>query len=437
MTPCLNAAALAPKRNRKRKRPDVESESGVALRTSKMPGTCDHVRGPLAENEMSPQFCFACAERLFTMRGMISASLKRIVLLMAAIIGSCATHAQQLKTRNVFLIISDGYRWQEVFTGAEEQLVSEANGGVKDTNALRAKFWRPTPEARRAALMPFLWNEIARHGQLFGNQNKGSVVKVTNGKNFSYPGYSEILTGYGDPRIDSNEKRPNPNTNVFEWINRQKGFSGRVAVLGTWDVFPFIFNCGRSGLPIWPAWGNSFAKEIQVPELLRRLTWDTPKLGSDIIFDSFVMQASFDYVKRAKPHLGFIGFGETDEWAHHKRYDEYLLAAQRVDSFVREFWTLLQSMPEYHDKTTLIITADHGRGTGPADWKSHGEKTADSAGDWIAVLGPDTPALGERANTSARAQNQIASTIAALLGLDYRAFFKQAGEPLQDVIKGR
>jgi hypothetical protein len=94
-------------------------------------------------------------------------------------------------------------------------------------------------------------------------------------------------------------------------------------------------------------------------------------------------------------------------------------------------------MPEYHDKTTLIITADHGRGTGPSDWKGHGEKIPDSAGDWIAVLGPDTPALGERTNTSLRTQSQIATTIAALLGLDYRAFFKQAGEPLQDVIKGR
>jgi len=365
------------------------------------------------------------------------ASAQRVFLLLLLGIHCFAAPAPQLKTKNVFLIISDGLRWQEVFTGAEDLLISEEHGGVKDTNAVRANFWRPTPDARREELMPFFWKEIARQGQLFGNQTKGSVVKVTNGKNFSYPGYSEILTGYGDPRIDSNAKKLNPNVNVFEWINRQKSFSGRVAVLGTWDVFPFIFNCERSGLPIWPAFGNSFAKEIQVPELLRQLTSDTPKLGPDIIFDSFVMHASFDYVKHAKPRLAFIGFGETDEWAHHKRYDEYLKAAQRVDSFVREFWTMLQTMPQYRGTTTLIVTADHGRGTGPDDWKNHGEKVPDSAGDWIAVLGPDTPALGERTNTATHAQNQIAATIAALLGLDYRAFFSGAGEPLQEVIKGR
>jgi hypothetical protein len=360
-----------------------------------------------------------------------------VIFLVVIVFGCFSARGDQLKTRNVFLIISDGLRWQEVFNGAEDQLISEEHGGVKDTNALRAKFWRATPEARREELMPFLWTEIARQGQLFGNQTKGSAVKVTNGKNFSYPGYSEILTGYGDPRIDSNAKKPNPNVTVFEWINRQKGFGGRVAVIGTWDVFPFIFNCERSGLPIWPGWGNSFAKEIKVPELLRRLTWDTPMLGPDIIFDSFAMHAALDYVKRAKPRLAFIGFGETDEWAHHKHYDEYLNAAHRVDGFIREFWTMLQSIPQYRGTTTLIVTADHGRGTGPDDWKSHGEKIPDSAGDWMAVLGPDTPALGERTNIAPHTQSQIAATIAALLGLDYRAFFSQACEPWQDVIKGR
>src|SRR5262245_54553038 len=125
-----------------------------------------------------------------------------------------AGQAASLKTQNVFLIISDGFRWQEVFNGAEEILMTQENGGVKSTNTLRAEFWRSTPEARREALLPFFWTEIARHGQIFGNQNKGSVVTVTNGKKFSYPGYNEILTGSSDPRIDSNDKKPNPNVTV-------------------------------------------------------------------------------------------------------------------------------------------------------------------------------------------------------------------------------
>ena len=82
----------------------------------------------------------------------------------------------------------------------------------------------------------------------FGNQNKGSVARVTNGMAFSYPGYNEMLTGYPDPKIDRNEFGPNPNVTVFEWLNRMPEFRGKVAVYGTWNVFQDIFNEKRSSL---------------------------------------------------------------------------------------------------------------------------------------------------------------------------------------------
>jgi len=37
---------------------------------------------------------------------------------------------QGLKTKNVILITTDGLRWQEVFTGAEQQLLNKEHGGV-------------------------------------------------------------------------------------------------------------------------------------------------------------------------------------------------------------------------------------------------------------------------------------------------------------------
>jgi phosphopentomutase len=131
-----------------------------------------------------------------------------------------------------------------------------------------------------------------------------------------------------------------------------------------------------------------------------------------------------------------VGFGETDEWAHARRYDHYLTAAHHVDGFVRRLWQTVQSMPQYRDQTTLILTADHGRGPGPKDWTDHGEKVDGSEGDWIAVMGPDMPRLGERTQTEAHTQSQIASTIAALLGEDYRAAVPSAGAPIEDVLKG-
>lgn len=161
------------------------------------------------------------------------------------------------KTENVFLITVDGFRWQEAFTGAEEQLMTKEYG-VWDTNRLRSWFWRETPEARRRALLPFFWNVIAEQGQIFGNGNKDSVAIVTNGKKFTYPGFNEIFTGSPDDRIDKNEKRYNPNVSVLEWLHQKPAFKGRVVGFANWDVHPYVLNTKRSGIPVWTGYDTNF-----------------------------------------------------------------------------------------------------------------------------------------------------------------------------------
>src|SRR5436190_13013014 len=85
-------------------------------------------------------------------------------LVLALFVLGGLAQAATTKTENVFLVTADGLRWQEVFTGAEEILMSKEYGNVgdSDTNALRAQFWRPTAEARREALFPFLWGTVAK-----------------------------------------------------------------------------------------------------------------------------------------------------------------------------------------------------------------------------------------------------------------------------------
>ena len=103
------------------------------------------------------------------------------------------------------MIVLDGLRWQEVFDGPEHDLFNSKYGSVQDERQLRKDFWRDTPEEGRAALMPFMWNTIAKQGQIYGNQHKGSIAQVTNGYKFSYPGYNEMTTGYPNHAINSNE----------------------------------------------------------------------------------------------------------------------------------------------------------------------------------------------------------------------------------------
>jgi len=111
-----------------------------------------------------------------------------------------------------------------------------------------------------------------------------------------------------------------------------------------------------------------------------------------------------------------------------------LVWCARLRGYLRTLWELVQSMPEYRGNTTLIFTPDHGRGKTPHQWRDHGQKIPDSKYIWLAFLGPDTPALGERSKVAPVTQNQIAATLAAFLGEDYAAAVPKAGKPITDVL---
>jgi hypothetical protein len=334
-------------------------------------------------------------------------TLSALVLLAVAVYGQDAR-----KTRNLVLVTCDGLRWQEVFRGSEERLV-EKNG----------------KRYSREELLPFLWTAIAKQGQIYGNRDKGSDAYVTNGKNFSYPGYSEMLTGYGDPRIDSNDKKDNPNVNALEVLNRK--LPGAVAGFGAWDAFPYILNTKRSGVPV-----NAGYDPLRLPglELLNRLKVETG-IWHDEALDAPMFHSALAYVRAKKPRVLYIGLGDTDEWAHAGNYANYLDAIHRSDAYVKELWELLQSIPQYRGSTTLVLTVDHGRGSDADSWKSHGEKLPDSKYIWLAGMGPDSKALGERSNAEAITQGQVAATLLSILGEGRDGLDPKAASPIADLLR--
>lgn len=340
----------------------------------------------------------------------------------------------EMKTKNVFLITTDGLRWEEVFQGAEQILLSKEYGNIGNTNAAQKAYWRETAQERRAILMPFLWSEVAQRGQLWGNRERKSEVRVTNTRNFSYPGYNEFLTGYADPKIDSNDKKLNANTNVFEWLHAKPAFANRLAAVINWDVLPWILNGPRAGFPIWSAFEMpAGTKPLPVSNELTEMVERSKTVWDGVILDTFVGAAAKHAVRTIKPRAMYISYGETDDWAHEGAYERYLRAAHEFDRFIGELWALTQSMDEYRGTTTFIITVDHGRGPAPVAWKSHGASIANSASMWFAIIGPDTPALGERSDTPVVTQSQIAATVAAALEEDFAGAFPQSSRPILSV----
>jgi hypothetical protein len=374
--------------------------------------------------------------------GVITAGILGMSLLAAAATAdgngpaAASVTAAPRKTRTVVLIVSDGLRWQEVFTGAEADLLNDKEGGSwLSAEELRKRYWRDTSDERRALLFPFLWGTVAKQGQIFGNQARGSVARVSNGKAFSYPGYNEMSTGYPNDAITSNEFGPNPNATVFEWLNKSPELRGKVAIYGTWNVYDDIFNRKRSGLVMQTGWTlPKKAHETPRDALLRELFENTTQFDEEDSPNSLLQIPLIDYVKTGAPRVLFVGYGETDNWAHQGRYDLILDSAHRFDHYVQQLWDTMQAMPQYHGSTTFLITTDHGRGAGLSEWKEHGDEQKGSDNIWLAVIGPDTAPLGERTRTAPVVQAQIAATLAAFVGKDYRGAQPRAAEPIAAVL---
>ena len=259
---------------------------------------------------------------------------------------------------HVVVVMSDGLRWQEVFRGADASLlVSKRYFGGRNVEGLRTKYLASTPEKRRELLMPFLWKTVVPQGQIYGDRDAHSDASVTNGFNFSYPGYSETLTGHGDPRVNSNDNVPNPNVTVLEWLNKQHGLEGRVAAFGAWYVIAAVVNAQRCGFPVNAGY-DPFAMTPMTPrlEFLNTMKAEMPQVWDGEPFDAPTFYTAMEYIKEKKPRVLFLSLGETDEWAHAGNYGEYLNSAHRVDGYLERLWTTLQAMPEYTGNTTLIFS---------------------------------------------------------------------------------
>ncbi|OJW17423.1 alkaline phosphatase family protein [Mucilaginibacter sp. 44-25] len=363
--------------------------------------------------------------------------MKKLALSLLLSTAICGAIAQTHKTQNIIIVTLDGMRWQEVFRGADSALINSKY--TDDKKAVQQKFWAPSADERRKKLFPFLWSVVSSKGQIYGNRDKGSKDEVANPYHFSYPGYSEIFTGFPDKRMNTNDAVANPNMNVLEFINRQKGFEGKVAVFSSWERFPQILNVGRSSLQVYSGYADVKApgKNTRL-EFLNEMQHEVPKyLGDSTRSDFITYEFTKEYLKQNKPRVLYMAFDETDDMAHDGNYKAYLERARQEDGYIKTLWDMVQRDPMYKDKTTLLITCDHGRGDTSLDaWRGHGADVQHSEQTWFAIIGPDTAPKGEIADQSTTYHKQLAQTIAQLLGFDFRKNAgHEVGEAITTVIK--
>lgn len=361
----------------------------------------------------------------------------KFTLLVFAFFMLNGSHAQDhTKTKNVVVILIDGYRWQELFKGADFDLLTDKKYNAGDSLQRMKKYWSENVNERRKKLMPFTWNHIAVNGQLYGNRDLGNKVNVANPYWVSYPGRAEVLSGFVDSAINSNEYPDNPNMNVLAFLNKQKGFKDKVVTFACWDATGRCINPEKFGLMVNVPWQDIKADHLtEAEELANEMQHFFPKVfGYEERLDASVYALAKAYIQAKHPKVTYIDFGDPDEYAHAGQYEKYLDDIFNLDAMIGNLWQMMQKDPFYKNNTTFLILPDHGRGIG-AQWTDHGSGTPHSDETWFMAMGPDTKPLGEMKMNEQIFQTQYAKTVAAFLGFDYKVEDKQTGSVIKSVLE--
>ncbi len=340
----------------------------------------------------------------------------------------------QMKTENVVLITLDGARTQEIFGGLDAEIFRSVNKNFEKTAAYR-KYNAATPIERREKLMPFFWQTLLKqHGSIAGNRELHSEVKTTNKLWFSYPGYSEILTGQAhDDVIKSNSHPQNPFPSVLDFLHRKLNAGhNAVAEISSWDAFMRIATNKPGSFVVNAAYETYPTKSTEITDLFR-LQSQVLAPWPSVRHDYFTFKIALAHMKQFQTRAIHIGFDETDDYAHDRNYERVLDSLHMIDSWLRELWGFLQSDPRYSGKTSVIITTDHGRGRTIKDWSDHGEDVPEAQHIWMAFISPDSRLRGEWQNTETIYQDQIAATLCRFLNLNYSEQNPEAGKPVTRV----
>jgi hypothetical protein len=258
-------------------------------------------------------------------------------------------------------------------------------------------------------------------------------MTLGNAHRFSYPGYAELMTGAPhDNVIDTNDNRRYPFETVLQFLRREFAATPeQVACFGSWDVFTSIPS--STGGDVFT---NAGYEKYDVPEprmqALSAAQFETVPPWDTARYDHYTWQFAMDHLVRHQPRALWIGLDETDDWSHNGHYVRVIEYLHRFDGWLAKLWALIEATPGFHGRTALMVVTDHGRGNTTEDWNSHGKDTEGAQHVWAVVSAPTWSARGLwKAGHPPASQSQVAATVAAVVGKDWRTASPAAGAPLR------
>ncbi|MGQ0827610.1 MAG: sulfatase-like hydrolase/transferase [Bacteroidota bacterium] len=269
------------------------------------------------------------------------------------------------KTRNVIILVVDGPRYTETWGHPTHQYIPHRS-------------------------------TMLQQGVLCSNfYNDG--VTATN------PGHAAVCTGVYQNLENSGLEYP-ANPSFFQcWLKKYQRSSSEAWIIATKDKLEVLSNCTN----------------IEWKDMHRPMS-DCGNMG---IFTGYREDSTtFKKVKYTlmnnHPRLMLINFKQPDAAAHANDSAGYLLGIIDTDNYVHQLWQQLQSDDFYKNKTTLIVTDDHGRHTaGHLDgFVSHGDTCMGCRHIEFFAIGPDFKQ--NYISNEIYGQIDIASTVAELMNFE-------------------
>lgn len=282
--------------------------------------------------------------------------------------------AREYKTQNVIFINTDGLRYEDGF-------------------------------GKNAQNMPHVWNDLRPNGAICTNI-------WNNGTTYTAPGHATCITGSWQYEPNNGRIRPSSPT-IFEYYRKQFNAKPEDAL-----ILPGKGNCWHLNYSLFPGFGRPYEAPLYA-------------LGAN---DDDIVKVLKERMSTQKPRLVYAILPHIDSSGHVDEYSKYEETIKHADSLIWDIWNSIQADPFYKDKTTMVVTTDHGRhSTGVKDgYKSHGDACEGCRKIYALMIGPDVKKGFEFKTESY--QVDLAPTIGQLMGFATPA---ADGKPLMSLLEDR
>ncbi len=215
------------------------------------------------------------------------------------------------------------------------------------------------------------------------------------------PGHQALCTGVYENINNSGQQYPT-NPSIFQyWMKAFNRPGSEAWVIATKDKLEVLSDC------VNPNWKGTYRPSTDC---------GVQGLFTGYREDSITFKRMKFIISNHPVRLAIVNFKQPDAAGHLADYGAYLQGFVDTVTYIYQFWNLLQSNPYYKDKTTLIVTNDHGRHTeGHLDgFVSHGDLCDGCKHVEFFALGPDFKQ--NYVCTTPYEQIDVASTVGELMG---------------------